>query len=343
MASNSFASGGSIPMAPGNILEVTDLSMHYVTKSTRTRAVERISFQIKEGETFGLVGESGCGKSTAARALMRLLPEAGKIVNGSIVYKGRDVVKMSQHELRQMRGREIGMIFQDPMTSLNPVTTVAKQFYETLRREGMSKQQMRKRAIELLRLVGIPEPEQRLDNYVHELSGGMRQRVMIAITLAGRPRLLLADEPTTALDVTIQDQIICLLNDLRHELGMSILLVTHDLGVVNEMCDHVAVMYAGRIVETADTRSLLHAPRHPYTIGLINSLPAEHDTRSRLEPINGMPPNLAREIVGCPFAPRCPRCEARCTAELPAMKDLGDGHLVRCHLVQSDTKEGGAE
>ena len=348
---------GSIPMEAGNILEVKDLSMYYITKASTTKAVEGVSFSIKEGETFGLVGESGCGKSTTARALMRLIPDVGKIVKGSVVYKGADVVKMNNRELRAVRGDEIGMIFQDPMTSLNPVTTVAKQFYEVLQRTGMNKQQMRERAVELLRLVGIPEPENRLDNYVHELSGGMRQRVMIAITLAGTPNLLLADEPTTALDVTIQDQIICLLNDLRKELGMSILLVTHDLGVVNEMCDHVAVMYAGRIVEMAKTRDLLHDPHHPYTVGLINSLPGENDTRSRLEPIHGAPPNLAREIVGCPFAPRCPFATDLCRTELPGMSIVGEGHEVRCHYANPEdrtvrttvpaadaqTPEGGAE
>lgn len=330
-----------------NIMEVSNLSMHYITKSSTVRAVEDVSFNIVEGETFGLVGESGCGKSTTARTLIRLIPPIAKIVNGQIMYKGQNVVAMNNRELRHLRGREIGMIFQDPMTSLNPVTPVSKQFYECLKREGLTKPQMRERAIELLRLVGIPEPEQRLDNYVHELSGGMRQRVMIAIALASKPKLLLADEPTTALDVTIQDQIICLLNNLRAELGMSVLLVTHDLGVVNEMCDHVAVMYAGRIVEIADTRGLLHNPHHPYTVGLINSLPAEHDNRSRLEPIPGAPPNLAREITGCPFAPRCPFATDLCRAVLPQMTTVGDGHQVRCHYADPTdrtrlTGEGGS-
>ena len=315
----------------GTLLEVKDLSMFYLTKSSCVRAVNEVTFTVREGETFGLVGESGCGKSTAVRSLIRLLPEAGKIVSGTITYKGQDVTAMSEREVRRLRGREIGMIFQDPMTSLNPVTKVSKQFYESLKAEGLSRREMRERAIELLRLVDIPEPEQRLDNYVHEMSGGMRQRVMIAIALASRPKLLLADEPTTALDVTIQDQIIALLNSLRAKLGMSVLLVTHDLGVVNEMCDHVAVMYAGRIVETADTHGLLHDSRHPYTCGLINSLPAEHDTRTRLEPIHGAPPNLAQEIVGCPFAPRCPYATDVCRSVLPEMSEVAPGHQVRCH------------
>ena len=315
----------------GTLLEVKDLSMFYLTKSSCVRAVNEVTFTVREGETFGLVGESGCGKSTAVRSLIRLLPEAGKIVSGTITYKGQDVTAMSEREVRRLRGREIGMIFQDPMTSLNPVTKVSKQFYESLKAEGLSRREMRERAIELLRLVDIPEPEQRLDNYVHEMSGGMRQRVMIAIALASSPKLLLADEPTTALDVTIQDQIIALLNSLRAKLGMSVLLVTHDLGVVNEMCDHVAVMYAGRIVETADTHGLLHDSRHPYTCGLINSLPAEHDTRTRLEPIHGAPPNLAQEIVGCPFAPRCPYATDVCRSVLPEMSEVAPGHQVRCH------------
>lgn len=315
----------------GTLLEVKDLSMFYLTKSSCVRAVNEVTFTVREGETFGLVGESGCGKSTAVRSLIRLLPEAGKIVSGTITYKGQDVTAMSEREVRRLRGREIGMIFQDPMTSLNPVTKVSTQFYESLKAEGLSRKEMRERAIELLRLVDIPEPEQRLDNYVHEMSGGMRQRVMIAIALASRPKLLLADEPTTALDVTIQDQIIALLNSLRAKLGMSVLLVTHDLGVVNEMCDHVAVMYAGRIVETADTHGLLHDSRHAYTCGLINSLPAEHDTRTRLEPIHGAPPNLAQEIVGCPFAPRCPYATDVCRSVLPEMSEVAPGHQVRCH------------
>ena len=331
MANHASGQAPSAPESGGTILEVRDLSMFYQGKSSCVRAVSDVSFSVREGETFGLVGESGCGKSTTVRTIIRLMSESGKIVGGSVVYKGRDIVGMSERDVRKLRGSEIGMIFQDPMTSLNPVTKVSKQFYESLKLQGLSREEMRERAIELLRLVDIPEPEQRLDSYVHEMSGGMRQRVMIAIALARSPKLLLADEPTTALDVTIQDQIIALLNNLRAKLGMSVILVTHDLGVVNETCDHVAVMYAGRIVEISDTHSLLHDPRHPYTCGLINSLPAERDTRSRLEPIQGTPPNLAQEIVGCPFAPRCPYATDVCRSELPVMATVEPGHQVRCH------------
>ncbi len=313
------------------ILRVKDLRMYYVTKGETVRAVDDVSFSVRAGETFGLVGESGCGKSTAARAIIRLLPETGRIMGGSILYKGRDVTQMTDREVRGLRGREIGMIFQDPMTSLNPVTTVAKQMFESLARFGMSKAKMRQRAVELLTMVGIPEPEARLSSYVHELSGGMRQRVMIAIALASEPKLMLADEPTTALDVTIQNQIICLLNSLRRDLGMSILLVTHDLGVVNEMCDHVAVMYAGRVVEIAETKAALHDSFHPYTQGLVRSLPTEHDTRRRLEPIPGMPPRLDVLMRGCSFAPRCPFATSVCHEVMPPLLEPTAGHKVRCH------------
>lgn len=319
---------------PEKILEVNGLCMEYVTKSSCSQAVDSVSFSINRGETFGLVGESGCGKSSTARSLIRLLPESGRISQGSITYKGKDITKMTEHEVRQIRGKEIGMIFQDPMTALNPVTKISKQFNETFKHLGVPKDQMRERSIELLGMVGIPSPEKRLDSYVHELSGGMRQRVMIAIALASKPKLLLADEPTTALDVTIQDQIICLLNDLRSKLGMSILLVTHDLGVVNEMCDRVAVMYAGRIVESAPTAAILHQPFHPYTAGLINSLPLERDTRERLEPIPGNPPNLAKPIIGCPFAPRCPYADEKCREKEPEAREVQPGHMVRCfHMI----------
>ena len=324
-----------------NILEVDDLSMHYITKSSTVRAVEKVTFSIAEGETFGLVGESGCGKSTTARSLVRLLPEVGKIVGGSVRYKGQELTTMSDREIRGLRGKEIGMIFQDPMTSLNPVTTVRKQFFESLKREGMSKKEMEERAIELLRLVGIPEPANRMGNYVHEMSGGMRQRVMIAIALASQPRLLLADEPTTALDVTIQDQIICLLNDLREKLGMSILLVTHDLGVVNEMCHHVGVMYAGRIVEQGTAEEIFSHPAHPYTIGLMASKPVVGRQVDKLYSIPGKVPNPINMPDYCYFKDRCEQQLPCCSGEYPCEISLSPTHKVSCYRYYEENRKAG--
>lgn len=315
------------------MLSVRNLSASFHTRAGIVRAVRNVSFDVAPGETLGIVGESGSGKSVTCYSIMGLIPmPPGRIESGSAMLDGTDLLRCPEKELRAIRGKRISMIFQDPMTSLNPYLTIGEQVAEPLViHEGTGKKEARARALEQLALAGIPDAEQRMDAYPHQFSGGMRQRVMIAIALASRPKLLLADEPTTALDVTIQDQIIALLNSLRAKLGMSVLLVTHDLGVVNEMCDHVAVMYAGRIVETADTHGLLHDSRHPYTCGLINSLPAEHDTRTRLEPIHGAPPNLAQEIVGCPFAPRCPYATDVCRSVLPEMSEVAPGHQVRCH------------
>ena len=313
-----------------HILEVENLKMFYQSKTETVRAVNDVTFSIREGETFGLVGESGCGKSATCRTLLRLMPEPGKVVGGSIRYKGEDILALSEKQMRAIRGSEIGMIFQDPMTALNPVLKIKTQMFEALKGQGLDKKRMYDRGVELLRLVDIPEPEKRMEEYVHQFSGGMRQRVMIAIALAAQPKLLLADEPTTALDVTIQDQIIRLINRLKKELGMSIILITHDLGVVNEMCDRVAVMYAGHIVEETETRTLFEHPCHPYTLGLINSLPQENDKREKLEPIPGAPPNLADDIPGCPFAPRCPYATAQCQESLPPMQEVAMGHQVRC-------------
>ena len=313
------------------ILEVKNLKMHYRTKTETVRAVEDVSFRVNEGETFGLVGESGCGKSATCRTIARLLPETGKVLNGSVEFHGQDLVGLSEKEMTAIRGSGISMIFQEPMTALNPVLTIQQQLFETLKRQKLSKDEMYKRAVELLRLVDIPEPESRMKQYIHQFSGGMRQRAMIAIALAANPQLLLADEPTTALDVTIQHQIIRLLNQLKRDLNMSVILVTHDLGVVRQMCDSVAVMYAGYIVETGPCDQVLDQPNHPYTIGLIRSLPKDKDDRERLDPIPGLPPDLSHEIVGCPFAPRCSRCTELCRQQMPAMHDLGNGRSVRCH------------
>ena len=295
--------------------------------------MDGVSFQVFQGETFGLVGESGCGKSQTLRSILGLLKQPGRITGGEIRYKGADIAKMSQRELQKIRGKEISMIFQEPMTALNPVLRIRSQLYEAFEGEKLSKEEKRRRAIELLKLVGIPSPETRLDEYPHQFSGGMRQRAMIAIALGARPKLLLADEPTTALDVTIQDQIMKLLNQLKQELGMSIILVTHDLGVIAQMCDRVAVMYAGQIVEMTDTVTLFSRPRHPYTYGLMGSLPNEETAGTTLEAIKGSPPNLAHLPEGCPFSPRCKYACDLCRRERPALTEVEPGHLARCHRL----------
>lgn len=307
--------------------------MAFPSKRETVRAVDGVSFQVFQGETFGLVGESGCGKSQTLRSILGLLKQPGRITGGEIRYKGADIAKMSQRELQKIRGKEISMIFQEPMTALNPVLRIRSQMYEAFEGEKLSKEEKRRRAIELLKLVGIPSPETRLDEYPHQFSGGMRQRAMIAIALGARPKLLLADEPTTALDVTIQDQIMKLLNQLKQELGMSIILVTHDLGVIAQMCDRVAVMYAGQIVEMTDTVTLFSRPRHPYTYGLMGSLPNEETAGTTLEAIKGSPPNLAHLPEGCPFSPRCKYACDLCRRERPALTEVEPGHLARCHRL----------
>lgn len=317
-----------------SILTVSDLQTYFITKQEIIKAVNGVSFEIRAGETFGLVGESGCGKSVTCRSILRLIRPPGKILSGRVDYKGKNLLSCTEKEIQAVRGREIGMIFQEPMTAVNPVLKIKTQIYETFSRNGMSKQQKYARAVELMRLVGIPLPEQRLEEYAHQFSGGMRQRAMIAIALAAEPKILLADEPTTALDVTIQDQIIKLLNDLRQKLGMSVILVTHDLGVVAQMCDRVAVMYAGYIMEMANTLTLFATPRHPYTLGLINSLPHRKIRGSKLEPITGSPPDLAALPPGCPFVPRCTFKERRCEQELPEMQEIAPGHVCRCHYSE---------
>lgn len=315
------------------ILEVIDLQTYFLAKDQTVKAVDKVSFYVQPGETFGLVGESGCGKSATCRSLLGLVREPGKIVGGSIKYKGREILTLSKEEMRKIRGREIGMIFQEPMTALNPVLKIKEQIFEALEGLNLTKKQRYNRALELLRLVGIPSPEQRLEEYAHQFSGGMRQRAMIAIALAAQPKILLADEPTTALDVTIQDQIMKLINKLKEELNMSMILVTHDLGVVAQMCDRVAVMYAGHIVEITDTITLFSAPRHPYTYGLINSLP--HGKRGgKLEPIKGAPPDLANLAEGCPFSPRCQFVDEKCYASLPDLVHIAPGHQSRCHYIE---------
>jgi peptide/nickel transport system ATP-binding protein len=301
----------------------------FVTQAGVVRAVDGVSFDIPARGTLGIVGESGSGKSVTALSIMRLLG-SGRIAGGSITYAGKDLLKLPEAEMRTIRGNRIAMIFQEPMTSLNPVFTIGDQVGEAVRlHQKKSKAEARTVAIEMLRLVGIPSPDERVDAYPHQLSGGMRQRVMIAMALACKPDLLIADEPTTALDVTIQAQILDLLKKLQHDLGMSILLITHDLGVVAETCDEVCVMYAGRIVERASAETLFAAPRHHYTAGLIRSIASED--QARLAEIKGMVPALSDLPKGCKFADRCPRVEDRCRAEEPALAPLGQS-LVRCHF-----------
>jgi peptide/nickel transport system ATP-binding protein len=314
------------------LLEIRDLVTEFRTERGTVRAVDGVSLEIAPRGTLGVVGESGSGKSVTALSIMRLVASPpGRIASGSIRYAGKDLVTLPAAEMRAIRGNRIAMIFQEPMTSLNPVFTVGDQVGEAVRlHQHTSRREARQVAIEMLRKVGIPSPEERVDAFPHQLSGGMRQRVMIAMALACKPDLLIADEPTTALDVTIQAQILDLLKQLQRELGMSILLITHDLGVVAETCDEVIVMYAGRVVERAATEALFAAPRHPYTAGLLRSVPGG-ETGERLQEIPGMVPSLAELPPGCKFADRCPRVAERCRAEEPALVELGASR-VRCHF-----------
>ncbi|MFR2711583.1 MAG: ABC transporter ATP-binding protein [Frisingicoccus sp.] len=317
-----------------NILEVENLRVEFPYKRQNLKAVNGVSFHMKRGETLGFVGESGCGKSTTAKAVMRLLAETAQIPEGSITYMDKDVLALNKEELRKIRGKEIGMIFQDPMTALNPVLTIREQIYEQFIGRKMSKKEKEAEAIRMLEYVGIPDPEARIKEYVYQFSGGMRQRAMIAIALAGKPKLLIADEPTTALDVTIQDQVIKLLNRLKKEMGMSVLLISHDLGVISQMCDNVAVMYAGYIVEYTDTMTLFASPRHPYTCGLIEAIPSRNKHERPLQAIPGSTPSLEDLPKGCPFAERCAYCEAKCIQELPDLKEIAPDHFSKCHFPE---------
>jgi oligopeptide/dipeptide ABC transporter ATP-binding protein len=314
------------------LLAVEDLRTHFFTDDGVVRAVDGVSFEVRAGETLALVGESGSGKSVTALSILRLVPEPpGKIVSGRLRFQGRDLLALAPDGMRRVRGKEISMIFQEPMTSLNPVFTCGEQIAEALRlHERASRREARARAVELLRLVGIPTPEQRAGEYPHQLSGGMRQRVMIAMALACRPSLLIADEPTTALDVTIQAQILDLLGRLQEELGMAVLLITHDLGVVAETAGRVAVMYAGQIVEYGDARATLRRPRHPYTAGLLASLPRLGARAASLRVIPGQVPDAARLPLACRFHPRCPAVVERCRTLDPPLSVLEEGHQSRC-------------
>ena len=295
------------------------------------RAVEGVDLTLEQGETLALVGESGCGKSITAASIMRLVPPPGRIVSGTVLFKGVDLLQLSGEQMREIRGNQIAMVFQDPMTSLNPVFTVGNQVAEGLRiHRGLSQDRAEAEAVEILSLVGIPAPRERLRDYPHQLSGGMRQRVMIAMALACRPELVIADEPTTALDVTIQAQILELLDRLKQETGMGLILITHNLGIVAERAHRTAIMYAGQIVELAQTNELFSNPLHPYTRGLLASLPEFAAPGQKLATIAGSVPDLKQELAGCPFRERCPICDQTCATHKPGMNEAGKGHAVRC-------------
>ena len=326
---------------PGDILySIRDLTVEYQTRAGAVRAVDKVSLDIRRGEILGLVGESGCGKSTLGKALMRLHTGPARNTGGELWFDGRDLVKLSDNEMREIRGAEIGMVFQDPMTSLNPVLTVGRQLEEPLMLHvGMSRKQAQERAAELLGMVGIPKAKDRLGDYPHQFSGGMRQRVMIAMALSCSPQILIADEPTTALDVTIQAQIMDLVKRLRDELGMAIIWITHDLGVVAGLVHRVIVMYGGYIIEEASVKELYANPTHPYTIGLMGSLPrVDERQHKRLYSIEGIPPILYEKPNHCPFAPRCKWVMERCWKENPTLETIAPDHRVACWV---DTKKEG--
>lgn len=319
-------------MPNDSLLEIEKLQTHFFTDRGVARAVDGVSFDVPRGQTVALVGESGCGKTVTALSIMRLVPDPpGKIVNGKVTFQGRDLLGLTEREMRSVRGKEIAMIFQEPMTSLNPVFRVGAQVAEAIiLHQKVSKREARKRTVELLDKVGIPEAEQRADEYPHQMSGGMCQRVMIAMALSCNPSLLIADEPTTALDVTIQAQILALLRELQQEFHMSILLITHDLGIVAETADNVAVMYASKIVEWAPCTDLFREPLHPYTVGLFRSLPRLEGERKRLRVIPGTVPSPLDFPSGCKFHPRCPIAADKCATDEPELMDAADGRLAAC-------------
>ncbi len=328
------------------LLDIKDERLSFFTPAGEVKALNGVSLSMEEGEVLGIVGESGSGKSVTAYSIMGLTAYPGKLVGGTINFNGHQIDKMTEKEFRAIRGNEVSIIFQDPMTSLNPVYTIGNQITEAiLLHTDKTKAEANARARELLELVGINEPDKRLKQYPHELSGGMRQRVMIAIALACEPKLLIADEPTTALDVTIQAQILELMQSLREKLGMSIIMITHDLGVVASMCEKIAVMYAGHIVEYGTTDEIFYSPKHEYTKGLINSIPKlSTKEKERLVPIEGQPVDLLNPPAGCPFAPRCRSCMKICLREMPPRTDLSDTHYSNCWLLQKEEYEnGGAE
>ncbi|MDX1486957.1 MAG: ABC transporter ATP-binding protein [Acidiferrobacterales bacterium] len=326
------------------LLEIKNLRTQFFTSAGVVHAVDDVSYDVNEGETVALVGESGCGKSVSALSVLRLIPwPPGRIVGGSIRFLGQDLLKLSDPEVRKIRGHQIAMVFQEPMTSLNPVLTIGLQLTETMQAHmGMTVEQAEKRAVELLRMVGIADAERRLQQYPHHFSGGMRQRVMIALALSCEPKLIIADEPTTALDVTIQAQILELMKDLTRRLGVALIVITHNLGVVARYADRVNVMYAGKIVEEGTAEQIYHSPKHPYTIGLLASVPRMDQHRGkRLVPIEGQPPDLTRLDNGCAYRPRCRWAFDRCAQEIPPLEHVGDGQMSACfrkHELGDDVK-----
>lgn len=322
-----------------NLIEFRNLRTNFYTSGGVVKAVNDVSFSIREGETLCVVGESGCGKSVTAMSLMRLVAPPGKIEGGEIIYKGQDLLKLKEREMRQIRGNEISMIFQEPMTSLNPVLKIGEQLVEPiLLHRGETKKEARKRAIDLIELVGIPRAEQIFDAYPHELSGGMRQRIMIAMALTCDPKLLIADEPTTALDVTIQAQILDLMRNIKSEFKTAIMLITHDLGVVAEMADHVVVMYAGKVIEESPVIELFQNPKHPYTQGLLKAKPIINERQERLYTIPGQVPNPVELGDNCYFNDRCEHCMAICTEKQPTLNTYEKGHKASCWLYEKEGK-----
>lgn len=327
------------------LLQVKNLAVSFSTYRGKVKAVRDVSFSVDEGKTIGIVGESGCGKSVTSHAIMGLLPrENSKIEHGQIIFNDRNITDLSEKEMNRLRGNEIAMIFQDPMISLNPVLTIGTQIQESLfLHKKLTKQQARQRAIELLNLVGIPSAEMRLDDYPHQFSGGMRQRVMIAMALSCEPKLLIADEPTTALDVTVQAQILDLLKQLQRKTNTAIVLISHDLGVIANLCDDIAVMYAGQIVEYGSAEDIFYNAHHPYTKGLLKSLPRLTDKKGEpLSVIEGQPPDLKQDINFCPFAMRCDKAMRICAAQIPAVTQIGNHHYVKCWLEHELAPKGEA-
>jgi oligopeptide/dipeptide ABC transporter ATP-binding protein len=315
------------------LLQINNLKTHFFSDGTVTKAVDGVSYDVEAGETVALVGESGCGKSVSSLSIMQLIPQPpGKIVDGEILFDGQNLLSLNREEMRRMRGREIAMIFQEPMTSLNPVISIETQLTEAMTLQlGITSNQARKKGIDLLERVGIPEPEVRLRQYPHEFSGGMRQRVMVAMALSCEPKLIIADEPTTALDVTIQAQILDLLKDLAAERELALLIITHNLGVVARYADRINIMYAGRFIESGTCKDIFADPRHPYTLGLLESIPRlDQPKGSKLIPIPGQPPDLADLPLGCNFQPRCRFAQERCAVEYPDVTDIGNGHWSAC-------------